>query len=344
MKHKVLPVLVALLLPTACSKVPSGPGQAAVDIRAAIEGTPAATKGLVNFASYDTYGIFTCIHEDTDAPTAFAQFRPSLWNVQASAQPGRWSYKNVADYATGDLFSAGSEKFILMGRNDKACADLYAYAPWTKGAYASGPEAIPFSRQTDLMYAEQNTVNANRGLDPASYSELSADFHFRRVMACLTFDFTLDSPDNTTMRIDLRSIQDMDPAGGAVLYTGGKFNAITGELYDLRPAETLSTDLGGCTVIPAGASFNVYLVPTEVTADDELVFTFVSGGHTLPPFKLKASQVLHAKADPGDPDVSGFRAGYKYTFHFRLDNYVRFDGFDIQPWGDPEELPFHGVI
>ena len=61
------------------------PTAAAVDIRAAIEGTPAATKGLVNFASYDTYGIFTCIHEDTDAPTAFAQFRPSLWNVQASA-------------------------------------------------------------------------------------------------------------------------------------------------------------------------------------------------------------------------------------------------------------------
>ena len=337
-------VFVTLVLLAACAKVPSGPGQAAVDIHASIEGTPAATKGLVNFVTNDTYGIFTCIHEDTDAPTAFAQFRPSLWNAQASFNAPKWFYKDVADYETGGLFSAGSEKFILMGRNDDAYADLYAYAPWTLAAYASGPEAIPFSRKTDLMYAEQNTVNANRGLDPASNSVLSATFHFRRVMACLAFDFTLDTPDNTTMRVDLRSIKDMDPAGGAVLYTGGKFNVITGELYDLNAAETLSTDLGGCTVYPAGGSFSICLVPTEVTADDELVFTFVSGGHTLPPFSLKASQVLHAKAAPGDPDVRGFRAGYKYTFHFLLDNYVRFDGFDIQPWGDPEDLPFHGVI
>ena len=337
-------VFVTLLLLAACTQVPSGPGQAAVDIRASIEGAPATTKGLVNFASNDSYGIFTCIHEDSDTPAAFATFRPSLWNAQAYLSGSRWYYKNVASYATGELFSTGSEKFVLVGRNDNSYADLYAYAPWTLAAYTSGPEAIPFSRQTDLMYAEQNTANGNRGLDPASNSTLSATFHFRRVMACLAFDFTLDTPDNTTMRVDLTSVRDMDPDGGAVLYTGGKFNAITGEIYDLQPAEALTSGLGWCSVGPTGGSFSICVVPTEVTADDELVFTFVSGGFTLPPFKLKASQVLHAKASPGDPDVSGFRAGYKYTFHFLLDNYVRLDGFDIQPWGDPEDLPYHGVI
>ena len=337
-------VFVALLLAVACAKVPSGSGQAVVAIRATIDDAPVGTKGFVNFSTNDTYGIFTCVHEDTDAPSQFARFRPSLWNAQATLSGGKWLYRNVADYDTGDLFSAGSEKFILMGRNDNAHADLYAYAPWTKDAYTTGPEAIPFARQTDLKYAAQNTANGNRSLDPASNSELSADFHFRRVMACLVFDFTLDTPDNTTMRIDLTSVRDMDPSGGAVLYTGGKFNAITGELYDMNPAETLTSGLGWCTVGDLGGSFSICLVPTEVVADDELEFTFTSGGFKLPPFKLKVAQVLHAKADSGDPDVYGFRAGYKYTFHFLLDNYVRLDGFDIQPWGDPEELPYHGVI
>jgi len=343
-KHIVLLVLVALLLSAACAKVPSGPGQATVAIRASIEGAPAATKGLVNFAKNDTYGIFTCIHEETDTPAAFAQFRPSLWNAQAYLSGGKWNYKNVVSYATGDLFSTGSGKFILVGRTDNAYADLYAYAPWTQDAYLSGPEAIPFGRQADLKYAIQNTVNGNQALDPASDAELTATFHFRRVMACIAFDFTFNTPNNTTMRVDLVSIKDMDAGGGAVLYTGGKFNAISGAVYDLQSTEELTTNLGWCTVGKDGGSFNLCIVPTEVTADDELVFTFVSGGFTLPPFKLKASQVMHSKANPGDPDVFGFKAGYKYTFHFLLDNYVRFNGFDIQPWGAPEDLPNHGVI
>jgi hypothetical protein len=158
-------------------------------------------------------------------------------------------------------------------------------------------------------------------------------------MAYLVFDFTLDTPNNTTMQVNLVSIKDADTSGGAVLYTGGKFNAITGTLYDLNTAEELTANLGYCTVGDGGGSFGICLVPTDVVADDELVFTFNSGGFKLPPFVLKMNQVRHS-----DGTTYGFKAGYKYTFHFHLDNYVRFSGFDIQPWGAEEDLPYHGVI
>ena len=90
-------------------------------------------------------------------------------------------------------------------------------------------------------------------------------------------------------------------------------------------------------------AFALLLVPTEVLADDELTFTFSCGSHVFPPFVLKREMVLHAKADPGDPDIYGFQAGYTYTFQFTLDNYVRFDGFSISDWTD-EELDSHRQI
>ena len=164
-QRKRITVLVALLLAAACAKVPSGPGQAVVTIRASIDDAPVGTKGFVNFVSNDTYGIFTCVHEDTDAPSQFDRFRPSLWNAQAALSGSKWLYRNIADYDTGDLFSAGSEKFILMGRNDNAHADLYAYAPWTKDAYETGPEAIPFSRQSfEFWDPETNTMRVKPGM------------------------------------------------------------------------------------------------------------------------------------------------------------------------------------
>ena len=343
-------LFVGLLAMAGCAKDPSfagasssfagstGESQTVVDIRASILGEAAPTKATwVSFGDKATYGIFTCIHVDTSSPTEFANFKSSLWNVQAQMSGG-WKYRNVASYADGALYSEGSASFILMGRSDEKLADLYAYAPWTQTAYAAGPRNIPFDRSTDLMYATENATNANRGKDPASVSTLTADFHFQRVMACLRFEFTLDTPDNTTMSVSLNTIQDNDTAGGAVLYTGGVFDAITGTFVSKTETDKL-TGLGSCQVGSGGGAIQFTLVPTEVTADDELTFTFYSSTHMLPPFVLKASQVLHS-----DGITHGFQAGYKYTFHFTLDNYVRLDGFNIQTWGDPEDLSYHGVI
>ena len=349
-------LLAALFILVGCRKETSFVGstdesslpEAVVDIRASLEDVAVETKGSLGaFADGADYGIFACISVyNSPAPaTPYMQFKPSLWNAKARKVSGGWRYHHVSNYTTGALYSDGAStaKFVLQGRNDDKTADLYAYSPYIPSAYFSGPEAIPFTRNLDLKYAVQNTTNANCNLNPASGSELSATFDFRRMMAALVFSFTLDTPNNTTMRVYLDSIEDANPSGGAVLYTGGTFNAITGTFNSgMGTTDKLTSNLGYCDVSDAGGAFSITLVPTTVTADDELIFTFSTGGHTLPPFKLKVSQVTHV-APAGQV---GFLAGYKYTFHFTLDNYVRFDGFDIKSWGSvvEEELPHHGVI
>lgn len=359
--RKLLLPVVTLLSIVGCTKSSSFAGgesleegelpQAVVNIQASLDETP-GTKALVNFSSNVKYGIFTCISVDNPAPntpaTPYERFKPSIWNAQADGAGTSWTYRNVASYSTGDLYSSGGSKFVLLGRNDNLTADLYAYAPWTLSAYESGPTAIPFSRETDLMYAVQNVANENRNLNPASPSDLSASFHFKHVMARLRFHFRLKN-DNTTMGISLASIKDNNPAGGTVvLYSSGKFNAINGTLNDLTSVEELTGfgNQGTCTVTynadPAvyNGAMTITLAPTPVSEDDELTITFKSGAITLPPFVLKKEQVKHS-----DGSTYGFKAGFIYHFYFTLDNYVHFDGFNIQEWGDREDNTLtHGVI
>lgn len=355
-KFHILSLMMLVLLASCTRMDPDSSGlpQAVVDIRASLDESVPETKALVDFSSATEYGIFTCISMDNvPAPTTpYETFKPSIWNAQARGSGSTWTYKNVASYATGELYAAGGNVFILFGRNDNLTADLYAYAPWKQAAYNTGPTAIPFSRNENLMYAVQNTSRANNNLNPASLGSLSANFDFRHVMARLIFRFRLQN-DNTTMSVALSSIRNNAPAGGtAVLYTSGTFNAIDGSLNDKHATDEL-TNVGSCTayytddpaVYHAQSAIDFTLVPTDIAVDDELTFIFSSGGFKFPFFVLKRDWVKHAKANPGDPDVYGFKAGYTYTFYFTLDNYVRFDGFNIQSWGDLEEDTLtHGVI
>ena len=345
--------LVTLALLVSCSRMDPGasePPQAVVDIKASLVETPPETKGLVDFTTNIKYGIFACISLDNPAPntpaTPYERFKPSIWNSQAERSGTKWYYKNVASYATGDLYSSGGEQYVLFGRNDNLTADLYAYAPWKRDAYNTGPTAIPFSRNEDMMYAVQNTSRANQNLDPASGSTLSATFDFQHVMARLIFRFRLQN-DNTTMGISLSSIKNNHPTGGtAVLYTSGTFNAIDGSLNDKQTTDEL-TNVGSCTayytndpaVYDSRSAIDFTLVPTDITVDDELTFTFSSGGFKLPFFVLKRDWVKHS-----DGTTYGFKAGKTYTFFFTLDNYVRFDGFNIQDWGAMEDTLTHGAI
>ena len=320
--------------------------EAVVDIRASFLDVQAETKATMgDFANDADYGIFACISVfNSPAPASpYMLFKPSLWNSKARKENGVWKYHNVSNYTTGALYSDGasSTKFVLQGRNDDKTADLYAYSPYTLAAYVSGPTAIPFTRVQDVRYAVQNSSNANCDLDPASGTLLSATFSFRRMMSHLKFVFTLDTQDNTVMDVALVSIENKKPTGGsAVLYTGGTYNAITGTFNSgMETADVVTSGLGHCSVGSSGGSIGINLVPTPISVDDEWIFTFRSGAYTLPPFVLKKAYVEHS-------DHSfGFLAGYEYTFHFTLDNYVRFDGFNIQSWGDLEEDTLsHGVI
>ena len=348
-------IALAAFILTACTKDASfagstGESQAVVHITTNLHEIQAQvdTKSTPeDFYPADTYyGIFACIHEDT--PTSFARFKPATFNSGAVYKSG-WKYHNVVDYTSGQLISTGTADYILMGRTTGEHADLFAYYPYTQSAYTTGPTAIPFSRNTDLMYAEQNSSNANGDKDPASGSALTANFTFKRMMARLTFCFKMLN-DNSTMYVTLESVKNNHPAGGSVvIYTGGTYNAITGSFNSGMITTDELTSVGGgyagYSADPAAypSSFGMFLVPTTVSVDDELTFTFSCGGHVLPPFTLKASQVLHSKASPSDPDVYGFQAGYNYTFRFTLDNYVRFDGFTIGTWTD-EILPRTGEI
>lgn len=344
-------LLVMLVTLASCTRVNSGSSglpQAVVNIQASLDEAATETKALVNFPERIQYGIFTCISADNDPhpATNYEQFKPSIWNAQADGSGTTWTYKNVASYATGELYSSGGNTFILFGRNDNQTADLYAYAPWSLDAYASGPLAIPFSRDKDLMYATQNTARENHNLNPASGSPLNAAFSFRHVMTRLIFRFRLLN-DNTTMSVTLSSIKNNHPAGGmAVLYTSGTFNIIDGSLNDKQSTDEL-TNVKSCTayytddpaVYDSRSAIDFTLVPTDIAVDDELTFTFSSGGFKLPFFVLKRDWVKHS-----DGTTYGFKAGYTYTFYFTLDNYVRFDGFDIQEWGAMEDTLTHGVI
>ena len=332
----------------ACTALEPAAPQAVVDIQASLDQVSPETRALVNFPERIQYGIFTCISADNvPAPaTNYEQFKPSIWNAQADGYGTGWTYKNVASYATGELYSTGGNSFILFGRNDSQTADLYAYAPWSLAAYTSGPTAIPFTRDKDLMYATENTVRANHNLNPASGSPLNASFSFRRVMARIVFRFRLLN-DNTTMGITLASVKNNHPAGGtAVLYTSGKFNIIDGSLNDLQSADVLS-NVGSCTayytadpaVYDSRSAIAVNIVPTAISEDGELTFSFTSGGFTLPTLLLQKEWIKH-----NDGVTYGFQAGYTYTFYFTLDNYVRFDGFNIQEWGVMEDTLIHGVI
>ena len=74
------------------------------------------------------------------------------------------------------------------------------------------------------------------------------------------------------------------------------------------------------------------IVPTPVSVDDELSFIFtLANGETFLPFVLKKEHVKHS-------DHSyGFQAGYTYTFHFTLDNYVYFNGLTIDESWSPAD-------
>ena len=344
--------LAALLaVSLACTKDPSFGGsesQAEVEIRTAISGAASATRGPVSGTAFPnwggetsnnpngTYGIFACVHEET--PSAYSPHKPALYNARAGRVSGKWRYYLVGEQSSGALDGSYSSKYILTSWKKESpsdpdvTADLYAYAPWTLDAHASGPTAIPFetAKQWDWMYAQENGVS-NRDLNPSG-TGLPATFTFKHVMARLDFNFRLLNVP-TTYDISLVSVTRSD---GAHLYASGTLNALTGELGNLVEEDSLSPSVAALRVNSTSeATLSVLLVPEAFESSEKLTFLFRANGangQILQPFVLTKDLVEHS-------DHSfGLRAGYTYTYHFTLDNYILFDGFSVSTtWTTPTD-------
>jgi len=283
-----------------------------------------------------TFGIFCCVHEDV--PTLYQPHKNTNYNARGYKSGSILRYHYVSMMGTGGaLDNEYSQKFILSQRTDNKTADLYAYAPWRRDAWTSGPTAIPFRTvdQLDWMYAEENGT-ANRDMNPMD-ANLRADFSFRHAMALLRFEFRLLNVP-TSYVIYLESIT---RSSGAPLYESGTFNAITGTLDNLVDTDQLDLHLLLPVERTTPSTMNLMLVPEVFSDTDSLTFHFVanpvsgnnlSTGQVLVPFVLTKSLLEHS----GGTGTYGLKPGYSYTYRFTLDNYVFFDGFTVDTeWKTP---------
>lgn len=339
-KQRLYIGVTLILAASACTEQGTVRTGAPVEITVGVE---AATKGPLGVMGED-YGIFACLHEEM--PAEFLPFKPSTYNARALSS-GAFNY--VQNATDGTLEGTNAGRFVLTSRPDETeGADLYAYSPWVQEAFLSGPTAIPFRAGQDIMYAVQNVPGyvpgpapdkLNRDLNPAlDTPPLQATFYFRHMMARLLFKFKLKNEPANYM-ITRVTAHDNNPAGGtATLYSSGTFNAVTGTFNAEDAVEaseqilSITNHTGDVNSSTLEATITMLLVPTDISVDDELSFTFtLVNGETFFPFVLKKEQVKH-----GDGSY-GFQAGYTYTFHFTLDNYVYFNGFTIDDSWSPAE-------
>ena len=316
-----------------------------VHITASLADYSAVTKafqpGSTSFNNGDGYGIFVCKEGTSDVA-----HKSNSWNLAAKyyydsdSDTWNWGYHYVGDITTGALNMTRFDNIALTERNDHAKADLYAYAPYRIESYSYSPDRIPFNvytnvsfgeyRYMDLMYAQENLdPELNKGLDPASPSDLSAHFTLKHAFCLLAFRFRVANTP-TTYRLDRINISLNDPDGDgettAKLYTAGTFNAMTGTFNSggTQVNSILYTNFWNDTITSTSpVTYYELIVPTQVE-DDEMVFTFTIDGLNLHSYSLKKSDLLHS-----DGVTYGFQSGHKYTFNFVLDNYIYFDGFTI---------------
>ena len=340
-------LLVALLLLCGCVKGPAekAGSEAVIHIKASVATMTEVTKGPKWGEGWDVtddpYGIFVCNHNEYVQRGEYVPHKANSWNIKAALEDfdnPTWHYYYIGSLYDGSLSSSPADNLTITEQEHESTADLYAYSPYTKAAYASGPTAIPFSvlpdtygSTHDLMYAVENLTNSNSNLDPTSGDELDASFHFRHAYSLLRFTFKLV---NGISRYSLGGVTvrvndpDEDGTTTAKIYTSGTFNAISGEFNDDLvevPSRwvAMSEQIYSTIREDTPEAGYMMLVPTQVE-DDELSFSFRISGQTLPPFYLKKEQVRH-----GLTSTYGFLPGYMYTFNFTLDNYVYLDGIDI---------------
>ena len=371
-----LVLLLPLLWAAGCQKESSPNGkeqigegnEAEVQIHVSLADPGQATKSIVQGTEIPdqfSYGVFVCKAGTTDKGNLHKQ---NSWNLKATYTKGAegeedsWSYQYVNDFDSGALNADADERITITApvKGDPK-ADLYAYAPYIAAAHDNDPTAIPIeiasniSNQVDLMYAEENNTEANKGLDPTSAGDdpLEANFTFRHALALLAFEFEIKNYNarySSSISISSIKIKKKNPGSNttAKLYKTAYLNAITGQLntdYDNNVVDQLEVSYRSLLSdeVPIirpnseGADLTLYmaLIPTQLE-DDELEIEFTFNRTNLiqsKPFVLKKQYVKH-----GDGEKNGFQPGYMYTLKFRMDNYLYLDGFETALWNDSKNL------
>lgn len=355
----------------------SGTSALVIDASSANGGTvTAATRYSVSgnhFTTNNTLGLYICQHEDGNEWSSF-HFTPHLEgtnNIQCQC--------TNADGTTWRFYNAITKSWLAhqyLTKDDFGTpADLYAYAPYVSDAVS--PIQIPFvhSRNNDLMYAAENAhvyagdgVNVcntftntdgtdgaavdeawkNKNVVPRTGTDVTVPLHFRHVLARLRFAFRVqyDGTDGTSGGTEHRVNSITLRRTGSqttTLYASGYFNAITGELSNLVPADevTVSANTFAYNVnyltfaSKTYTYFDVMLCPTQYTSDGDLEAEIVIDGQTYQ-FPLTLDAVTHGD---GSEEV-GFKAGYSYDYFFELDDVIHLTDIRIQEQFDEQSLDY----
>lgn len=323
-----------------------------------------------------TYGLFVCKHYDgsyTDGSNPYTPYALNYNNVKAARSSGIWYYTYFGYTNLKEFYLKGTDDDYDNVTDYNA--DIFAYAPYVQNM--PNPEAIPFSitSATDVMYAAQNNdPSANKNIDPATAGsgtprKLEVPLTFSHALALLEFDFRLKNPNtNHSIAIDPDTGDEIDMPTNASksytldyimiertdgahhpLYVSGKMNAMTGgTLSELATASAITVSGGNLNSNNTGGSVTVYSasnparayflqVPSqdgdEPYADEDYLISFKFAGQNFPvTFPLLREHIMHS-----DGTTCGFKAGYKYTFNFLIDNYVHFEGVTVGEWETVEE-------
>ena len=318
------------------------------------------------------FGIFICDHY-SGSNNPYNEYAVRYNNIHAQGGNNSWRY-NYFNYSEFDtLYLIPKDDNPRDGNTDIGC-DIFAYAPYQYSV--TSMEAIPFSiiNQTDVMYAAENGVS-NLDIDPAAYQvapyngRLPVPLTFKHALSLLEFDFELKNDtynhpfvsftdvehhnDRTVAHL-MQSITVEKTRNAAHIYSEGKMNALNGSLYDLTEVSSLTAFSLGLNrsnnpVVQPYEIARAYMVwvptqPGDDYVDGDYVFTFRFSGQDLPiTFTLLREHLLHHDAGT-PPSTYGFLPGYKYTFHFTIDNYVHFDGVNISDWDSIAEPAFQTEI
>lgn len=316
-------------------------------------------------------GIFVCDHHEGHDANPYTPFGNGMNNIQTKAvlKDGvqKWSF-----YLKG-INSWFSDLVITEKKVDgqNVTADIFAYFPYNSNI--TTPEKIPFKvgldlnsipqesfsiarkMYRDLLYAEENipTNTANKNIDPNAKDPFSGNYlqeaevglHMRHALARIEFNVKLNNEsvnnpggDKTN---DKFAFQVLLKRRSGYLYSGGNFNSIdctfdSLELCDSMYVASQAIGRGSGHYSVSQSHTGATIVPTqegEEYQDDDYEFFFnVDGVDLSQTFLLKREQIRH-----GDSAVYGFKPGYKYTFNFTYDNFIRFDSIEIGEWTVQED-------
>lgn len=324
-----------------------------------------------------SYGLFICDHH-TGGSNPYSEYALRYNNIRAYRDlSGIWSY-NYYGYTDGFPVLYMIPKDENRDEVTDINADILAYAPWQETV--TTPESIPFNieQAVDVMYAAENTDPViNKNIDPATdsritygsdgFRHLDVPLTFTHALSLLVFEFRLRNDyynhpmgNSEANSYALDYIRVIRKEGGHPLYVSGMMNAVTGgTLSGLVPVMDNVMMLTGrllekhyseraLSVYPAPnqpepACAYILQVPSqagETYTNGDYTFEFGFSGQEFPvTFTLLEDHLKHQ----GEDAFHGFQPGYKYTFHFGIDNYVHFEGVTIAEW-ETVEIPFQTEI